>query len=230
MRPAVALSGTLDGLMGFVAIVFGLGLTVAMARQVAGSPGTGVPDALRFVRFRLGRLVRLGCGCGAVVLPILWFVGYLVFGRQGMRVGGAPGTSPEPGQSGYFYLGLLVVSALIMVRLGFAFNAALFLDQDVRGSVRHAWTLTKGRWAWVLGYLLIANLPSMIAIPLAFRTGQPPYATNVLAWQLAVGLLAALWSIFGTALWLLVWYRLRDEQERLGLPDVAAELAADRRG
>ena len=78
--------------------------------------------------------------------------------------------------------------------------------------------------------LLVVSNPASSSPGLAFLalawmpTMQAPYGHVATVTHAVANLITAIWSIYGTALWLLAWYRLRAIKDDLTLAHFAAEL------
>ncbi|WUI00652.1 hypothetical protein OHR68_02200 [Spirillospora sp. NBC_00431] len=144
--------------MGLLLSAYGILLLSGLLAPILGRELVGMPiaprQAWRDARPRLGRLAAtagavMGISVLAMVVPILPFALLLAAGAH-------PGFSVLAGILGFpIGIGLMVWLYLLFV---LAVPAVVLERQTVRGALRRAVTLSKGRWFRTFGTLLLALL------------------------------------------------------------------------
>jgi hypothetical protein len=215
----------LANMLDFVATFCGVLLTVTMARELAGLHD-GLQPAARVVKGRLGPLLGLTVVFVIIEGISLAIVGFVIMAGNYILPFHLDQPSPRTILgSAPFWIASFCVTSVIRLRVGFAFNGVLFCRQGEFDSVRESLRLTKAAWGRLAGYLLLASFPALISLLLNLLPAITlPYGRTGLAARAVVVLVTAVWSIYGTALWLLAWYRLRATKDGLSPAQLAAEL------
>lgn len=218
--------------LGILAALCWLAMTSAMSMLVVGVPVSTVRDAFARPAYRIQPLVGLGCLVGVAVVPILMVV--LVVATRATGLGAPSGFFQPP-----IYIAATVGIWLIGTRLGFAPDSVLLTMRGPLAALQHSWALTRGHVLRLLPYTALISGPSLgwavyrimpidlnglsdeRLVPSASMPPEPP--------ELAQSLVALvgrpLWLVYGTALGLLLWYRLRADEERFTLAAAAREIA-----
>lgn len=211
-----------------VASYCGIALTVAMAGEVTSCP-SDARQAFRLVISHLAAILRLGCLFGIVIgviliVPIAWHVGGVIHWAIGGN--GTPpllrATNTNSGPLALWWWSIFLILAL---RFGFSLNGLLFGHMGAIASIKDSFRLTRATWGRQFGYLLLGEAPGLGLLALTWLpTMQAPYGFVATLTHAVANLITVIWSIFGTALWLLAWYRLRALKDGLTLTHFAAEL------
>jgi hypothetical protein len=200
-------------------------LTVAMARELTGRqqglpPLTLIVNARLVPLFGLSVLLTLSISSALLIVAVVFGIINAVLPQASGLLPPAPNLASIP----FGIAGLSMVAVLIL-RVGFAFNSVLFSRKGIIDSVRESVRLTKGAWGRLVGFILLASAPTVVVLLLYFLpSSRSPYSGGVLAARSVMGLVTGLWSIYGTALWLLAWYRLRAAKDGLTVADFGDEL------
>lgn len=215
---------TLTSLLSLVTWLAGVALMFAMARERTGGPLTSVRPAYRRIWDLRGPL--LGAGCLMVLTAIVLFA---VFGMGMIGLMVLTATPPNAADLGTYGLWIGgVITVLLwrpLIALGFWQHYIVLARRGPLEALGDGWRLTRGRVLDLTPYMLLTAVPLAIyLITFGFlRQPDSPTGMRPLAY-LGYSLFNVIWSIFTTALWLLLWYRSRVEADAFTLAHFAAEL------
>jgi hypothetical protein len=208
-----------------VIILFDLSRLAAMAGELAEVPVRSAGEAFARLNRRLLTTLAtefLAWGLTLAVLLVAVVIGLSTTAAEWL---------PRDSMEAWVYDGgwLLVLAAClallpVIVLATFAVPEALLAGRGVRDAYGAAWRLGKANWDRVLGYHLVLALP-LAAQFWIWNWGLTENASApITLLRAALTLLGLLWSLYGGAVMLLLWYRVRDEASGLSLEAIRAEL------